>query len=73
MYWQLLPSDGDMTGLQADSPQSLQGMTWLLPKGSARGLHLSAGQAQIIEDAEGWRVVAGDVQHLALRWQRTAP
>ena len=73
VYWQLLPSDGDMTGLQADSPQSLQGMTWLLPKGSARGLHLSAGQAQIIEDAEGWRVVAGDVQHLALRWQRTAP
>jgi len=71
--WQLLPSDGDMAGLRADSPHSLQGMTWRLPKGSARALHLSAGQAQIIEDAEHWRVVAGDVHHLALHWQRPTP
>lgn len=73
VHWTLSPRDGDMAHLQADSPQSLKGMTWVLPKGSARGLHLSAGQAQIVEDAERWRVIAGDVHHLELRWQHPAP
>ena len=70
VQWQVQrPDDGDMARLHAHSPQSLQGMTWVFPKGSVKGLHLSEGQAQIVEDPQRWRVIAGDVRQITLHWQ----
>ena len=69
--WEMqAPADGDMARLHAQSPQSLQGMTWVFPKGRVQGLHLSAGQAQIIEDPQQWRVIAGDVHQITMHWQQ---
>lgn len=59
-----------MARLHAHSATSLQGMTWVLPKGKAQGLHLSVGQAEIVEDPDQWRVIAGDVQQITLHWQQ---
>ena len=71
VHWQLqMTPDSDAASLQAHSKQSLQGMTWVFPKGRTQGMHLLEGQAQIIEDAEQWRVIAGDVHHLSLHWQQ---
>ena len=71
VQWQLqLSDDSDMASLHARSTQSLQGMTWVFPKGAAQGLHLLSGQAQIVEDPHQWRVIAGDVHVLALGWQQ---
>ena len=70
-HWEMqAPSDGDMARLHAQSPQSLQGMTWVFPKGRVQGLHLGVGQAQIIEDPQQWRVIAGDVHQITLYWQQ---
>lgn len=71
VQWQIqAPADGDMARLHAHSATSLQGMTWVLPKGKAQGLHLSVGQAEIVEDPDQWRVIAGDVQQITLHWQQ---
>ncbi len=71
VQWQMqTPADGDMARLHAHSPQSLQGMTWIFPKGRVQGLHLSVGQAQIVQDPDQWRVIAGDVRQLTLHWQQ---
>ena len=71
VQWQAqAPAEGDMAWLHAHSPDSLQGMTWILPKGRVQGLHLSAGQAQIVEDPHQWRVIAGDVRQITLHWQQ---
>lgn len=70
VQWRLqMPADGELARLHAHSQYSLQGMTWVFPKGAARGLHLSEGEAQIVEDPEQWRVIAGDVRQLTLHWQ----
>jgi len=74
VQWRLQPAaDGSMAALHAHSAQSLQGMTWVFPKGVVTGLHLGEGQAEIIEDTDRWRVVAGDVRSLTLRWQQGQP
>ena len=70
VQWRLqMPADGELARLHAHSQHSLQGMTWVFPKGAARGLHLSEGEAQIVEDPDQWRVIAGDVRQLTLHWQ----
>lgn len=63
------PDEEDMASLHAQSTDSLQGMTWTLPKG-IQALHLREGQAQIIEEPEQWRVVAGPGRRLAVHWQQ---
>ena len=72
VHWSWEPgSTGHQPGLSAQSPHSLQGMTWVFPAGTVRGLYLAEGQAELIEEADGrWRVVAGDVRRLRLHWQR---
>ena len=73
MAWTSQPPDEDgMASLQAQSSESLNGMTWILPGGIA-SLHLREGQAQLIEEPGQWRVVAGDVRRLALHWQQRPP
>ncbi len=63
------PDEEDMASLHAQSTDSLQGMSWTLPKG-IQALHLREGQAQIIEEPEQWRVVAGPGRRLAVHWQQ---
>ncbi len=63
------PDEEDMASLHAQSSDSLEGMTWTLPKG-IQALHLREGQAQIIEEPEQWRVVAGPGRRLAVHWQQ---
>lgn len=63
------PDEEGMASLHAQSTDSLQGMTWTLPRG-IQALHLREGQAQIIEEPEQWRVVAGPVHRLAVHWQQ---
>ena len=71
VQWQVqMPAEGEMARLHARSADSLQGMTWVFPKGRAQGLHLSVGQAEIIEDPHQWRVIAGDVHQITLHWQQ---
>ena len=74
VQWQLeMPQDSDMAGLHARSTQSLQGMTWLFPRGNGQSLHLIEGRAEIIEDPGQWRVNADDVRAISLRWQQRQP
>lgn len=63
------PDEEDMASLHAQSTDSLLGMSWTLPKG-IQALHLREGQAQIIEEADHWRVVAGPGRRLAVHWQQ---
>lgn len=63
------PDEEDMASLHAQSTDSLQGMSWTLPKG-IQALHLREGQAQIIEEPDQWRVVAGPGRRLAVHWQQ---
>lgn len=70
VQWQMALSDGNtLASLQARSARSLQGMTWVFAKSATQGLHLLEGQAEVVEDPHQWRVIAGDVQQLSLRWQ----
>lgn len=66
------PDEDGMASLHAHSTDSLIGMTWILPRG-IQALHLREGQAQLIEEPDQWRVVAGDVHRLALHWQQRWP
>lgn len=72
VQWSLDPGDPNrLASLSAHSSQSLQGMSWVFPPGTASALHLGEGHAEIIEEPDGrWRVVAGDVRQLTLYWQR---
>ena len=73
VQWDAEASDEDgMASLHAQSTDSLSGMTWILPRG-IQALHLREGQAQLIEEPNQWRVVAGDVHRLALHWQQRQP
>ncbi len=63
------PDEEDMASLHAQSSDSLEGMTWTLPRG-IQALHLREGQAQIIEEPDQWRVVAGPGRRLAVHWQQ---
>lgn len=70
LQWDALAPDEDgMASLQARSTDSLAGMSWILPRG-IQALHLREGQAEFIEEPGHWRVVAGDVQRLAVHWQQ---
>lgn len=70
MQWSAqAPDEEDMASLHAQSTDSLQGMSWTLPKG-IQALHLREGQAQIIEEPDRWRVVAGPGRRLAVHWQQ---
>ena len=72
VQWQVQTRpDSDQAQLQAHSPHSMAGMTWVFPRGGARALHVREGAAEIIEDEHQWRVVAGDVRSLRLHWQHT--
>lgn len=70
--WRFVPAtEGSQASLSAHSTQSLQGMTWVLAAGTARGLHLTDGSAEIIEQPDGsWQVIAGNVRQLTLHWQQ---
>ncbi len=71
VQWQVQKTeDSDMVGLQARSTKSLKGMTWVLPKGLAQGIHVVQGQAEIVEDSNQWRVIAGDIHLLSVWWKQ---
>ncbi len=65
--WQLQQRAGQYE-LQAQSPDSLDTLTWIIPAHSAKDLHITHGQGRIERHEQHWLVTAGPTPHLTVSW-----
>lgn len=60
--------DGHTQTISAHTPDTLQHMTWVLPRSVRVAPKVLEGQAQLIQRHGQWHVVAGPSQHLRFEW-----
>ena len=64
--------DGLAKRITAQSADSLNHMTWVMPKSVVRAPRLVEGAAQVTRIRGQWHVIAGDRKHLKFEWQETS-
>jgi len=65
--WQVQQRAGQYE-LQAQSPDSLDTLTWIIPAHSAKDLHITHGQGRIERHEQHWLVTAGPTPDLTVSW-----